>query len=87
MEDDLLLGREGIQFAAHALDALVDVPRVAVGGAFEEDMFDEVGQPEVARIDLVTGAAIDHDAAVTYMLVVVPMYDAQTRRKGCRIVF
>ena len=38
-----LLGSEGVEFAAYAVNTVADVVRTAVFGAFEHRMFDEVG--------------------------------------------
>ena len=43
MEDDFLLGREGVEFAAETLEAAVDGRRALAPGPLEEGVFGEMG--------------------------------------------
>ena len=61
VEAGLLLGGEGVELAPHPVDAVQDMVRAAVFGAFEEGMLDEVGHPLVGTV-LVAAADIYVDA-------------------------
>lgn len=58
-----LLGGEGVEFAADAVDAVEDVIGAAVGGAFEDGVLDEMSDALLGAL-LVAGADVDIDARV-----------------------
>ena len=47
VDTGFLLGSEGVEFAAYAVNTVADVVRTAVFGAFEEGVLDEMGHPFV----------------------------------------
>jgi len=61
--DNLLLARVGVEVAAYALHAVVDVPRVASGRAFEEYVLYEMSHSALVRL-LVARAGSHGDACV-----------------------
>src|SRR3712207_2090177 len=59
----VFFGGEGVEIAAHALQAIEHMPCPSAGSALESSVFAEVGQPLLAGC-LVTCAGVDLVAAV-----------------------
>ena len=72
----LLVG-VGIQVAAHALQAVENVPRLASLGALEGDVLAEMRQPLLARL-LVAGAGVYLVAAIHHLAIRWQMDDAES---------
>jgi hypothetical protein len=64
VEDDLILGREGIQLPSQPVQVVVDDPCAFVRGSFEYRVLREMSYPAVEAF-FVTGAAPDAEGAVS----------------------
>ena len=65
MDDDLLLGRIGVQFAAQPFQVAVDGGGALAARAFEKGMFGEMGDAGMVAV-FVTGAAADAEGAICH---------------------
>ena len=65
MENDLLLCREGIQFSAETVQISVDDRGASVFRAFEEGVFDKVGDSAMESF-FVPGSAFDAQCTIAY---------------------
>lgn len=68
-------GGEGVEFATNTVDAVPDMVGTAVFGAFEDGVFDEVGDTFFGAL-LVSGTDVDIDSRVGDNGVFLAKYDA-----------
>ena len=82
----LFLGSEGVEVAAHVVEAAQDMVSFAPRGALEDSVFHEMGETVLMR-QLITGAGLDHKHEMGDFAFFLLMYDADSVGKDGFIVF
>ena len=72
----LLLGGEGVEFAADTIDAVKDMPGAAVLRALEDGVLNEMGHTFVVAL-FVAGADVDVKSGMSHRGTVLPDDDFQ----------
>lgn len=81
VDDRLLLRRVGIEFTAHRLHTVENVPRPAAGGTLEKKMLHKVGQA-IFTGSLVARTGIDGKSRIRYLRRHLLVYHAQPVGQG-----
>ena len=82
----LFLGGEGVEVAAHIVEAAQDMVGLAVLRAFEDGMLHKVGEAVLVGL-LITGAGLHHQHKVCYLAWFLFMYQPNAVRQDGFFVF